>query len=380
MVDTPGRRIQRALLDRLSDALHLDSVNDQPIKAALITRFRAMNGSLDAVPRLRSDGVAAVPDSWRAQTRPPVPQSELAEWVSKRVWDSEGLDDHSLLMVEHLVAYQTLTPAVVADITGAGARGTLLSATIAACCGFVDQNISAPLILKEEPFPGRHGAQAAEQLLSGWTLYLAIIAADERARTAYLSAIDGVLHNPEYDRTLLLAALHELDARPSPQQMSVVLREWPSAQSANDGLVISAAMLILEDANTSDGERRQIQDAMRAALNQFAAHGKHWGRSGVLRQLGLPLLYWMFGGSADDGVALEVFAQGFVSTLKTGDASQVEDAFEAIAPLVARLEPENLASALRARAPNRSPLAQSVGWLVQALVQAAPRHCSIEDG
>ena len=53
-------------LDRLNDALHLHSVNDEPIKAALITRFRAVNGSLDTVPRLRPDGVAAVPDSWRA--------------------------------------------------------------------------------------------------------------------------------------------------------------------------------------------------------------------------------------------------------------------------------------------------------------------------
>jgi hypothetical protein len=42
-------------------------------------------------------------------------------------------------------------------------------------------------------------------------------------------------------------------------------------------------------------------------------------------------------------IALEVFAQGFVSTLKTGDASHVEDAFDAIAPLVARLKPEILA-------------------------------------
>lgn len=108
------------------------------------------------------------------------------------------------------------------------------------------------------------------------------------------------------------------------------------------------------------------------ALLPFAAHGEHWGRNAVLRQLGLPLLHWIFGDSGDDGVALEMFAQGFVSTLKTGDAAHVKDAFEALAPLVARLEPESLASALRAGGKNGSRLAQSVGWLVQALVQAAP--------
>ena len=156
--------------------------------------------------------------------RPPVPQPELAEWVSKRIWDSEGLDDDFLLIIEHLLAYQAVTPSMVADMSGTGARGTLLGATIAACCGFIDQNVSAPLMLKEEPFPGRHGAQAAEQLLRGWTVYLAMVASVEHARGAYLSAIDGVLHSPDFDRPLLLAAMHGLGARPSPLQLSVVLQ------------------------------------------------------------------------------------------------------------------------------------------------------------
>jgi len=363
-------------LDRLRQALHLNSVNDDPIRAALITRFLALGGNLDTVPRLRPDGVAAVPNSWKAQARPPVPEADLAPWVSKRVWDSEGLDDDFLVVLDHLFAYQAVTPAIAADVSGTGARGTLLAATIAACCGFVDQGISPTLILKEEPFPGRRGEQITDQLFRGWTAYLVMVASVERVRTEYLRAIDSVLHNPDFDRTLLLAAMHDLGARPSPQQLSVVVREWPTAQTSNDGLVISAVLSVFSDPSTSDDEKRQLQDAIGAALSQFAAHGEHWGRNSVLRQLGLPLLQWILSEPGDDGIALEVFAQGFVSTLKTGDASHVEDAFDAIAPLVARLKPEILARMLRTGARGPGRLGQTVGWLIRALVEAAPESGS----
>ena len=359
-------------LDRLRQALHLNSVNDDPIRAALITRFLVLGGNLDTVPRLRPDGVAAVPNSWKGQARPSVSGAELAPWVSKRVWDSEGLDDEFLVVLDHLFAYQTVTPAIVTDVSGTGARGTLLAATIAACCGFVDEGISPTLILKKEPFPGRRGEQVTDQVFRGWTAYLVMVASVERVRTKYLRAIDGVLHNPDFDRTLLLAAMHELGARPSPQQLSVVVTEWPTAQTSNDGLVISAVLSVFSDPSTTDDEKRQLQDAIGAALSQFAAHAEHWGRNSVLRQLGLPLLQWIVSGPGDDGIALEVFAQGFVSTLKTGDASHVGVAFDAIAPLVARLKPEILVSMLRTRMQGSSRLAQTVGWLFRALVEAAP--------
>ena len=316
-------------IERLRQALHLHSVNDEPIRAALITRFGSLGGNLDSAPRLRPDGVAGVPSSWRARARPSVQDAELPAWISKRAWDSEGLDDEFLLVLDHLFAYQTVMPTILADLNGTGARGTLLAATIAACCGFADQDVSPALILKKEPFPGRRGEQIADQLFRGWTAYLVMVASVERVRTEYLGAIDSALHNPDFDRTLLLAAMHELGARPSPLQLSVVVREWPTAQTSNDSLVVSAVVSIFSDSDISDDEKRQLQDAIRAALVQFAAHGEHWGRNSVLRQLGLPLLQWIFGDPGDDSVALEVFAQGFVSTLKTGNASQVEDAFNA---------------------------------------------------
>jgi hypothetical protein len=301
-----------------------------------------------------------------------VPAPELAAWVSKRAWDSEDLDNDFLLVLDHFFAYQTVTPAILPDVSGTGARGTLLAATIAACCEFVDQDLSPVLLLKEEPFPRRRGEQVIEQLFRGWIAYLVMVTSVERARIKHLNAIDDALHNPEFDRTLLLEAMHELGGRPSAHQLSVVVREWPSAQTSNDGLVISAVMAMLFNPTTSDAERRQLEDAIRAALIQFAARGEHWGRNSALRQLGLPLLHWIFGGASDDSVALEVFARGLVSTIKTGDASHVENAFEEIAPLVARLDPEKLASVLRASGKDRTPLAQTVGWLIRALVEAAP--------
>ena len=358
--------------DLLREALHLHSVNDNPIRAALIARFRALGGDVNTLPKVRPDGVAAVPESWKAQARPSVPAPELAAWVSRRAWDSEDLDDDFLLVLDHLFAYQTVTPAILADVSGTGARGTLLATTIAVCCGFVDRDLSPVLLLKEEPFPRRGGKQVIEQLFRGWIAYLVVVASVEPARIKYLKAIDDVLHSPDLDRTLLLEVMHELGARPSPQQLSVVVREWPSAQTSNDGLVISTVMSMLADRSMSDGERRRIEDAIRAALIQFAARGEHWGRSSVLRQLGLPLLHWIVGGASDDSAALEVFAQGFVSAMKVGDALHVENTFEAIAPLVARLDAEKLASVLRASGKHRTPLAQTVGWLIRALVNASP--------
>src|SRR5262249_51730689 len=105
---------------------------------------------------------------------------------------------------------------------------------------------------------------------------------------------------------------------------------------------------------------------------QFAAFGNQWGRSSALRQLGLPLLQWSFGAKEHDGIALEVFAQGFVSMFKAGDVSDVEETIEALAPLMERLSPDTLGRVLRASGQARGRLAQTVGWLVRALIGVDP--------
>ena len=362
-------------LPTLEEALRLHSVNDDRLRAALVARFLALGGSLDRVPITRPDGAASVPTHWRAQAAASVSKPDVAAWIAKRVWDSEGLDEQFLLVLEQLFAYSSFAPSEIGNLGAAGDEGTLIAAIVAACFGYVDKGMAPVLILKKEPFPRRRRDESTTyQLFRGWNAYLAMTASDDAARTRYLRAVDAAFGDPEFDRPLLLSVLHELGQPASLQQLVAIITEWPNAQISNDSLVLDAIASALSDAAVADQERRALQTAIHAALGQFAAFGDQWGRSSALRQVGLPLLQWSFGAKEHDAMAFEVFSQGFVSLFKAGDVTDVEGTFEALAPLMERLDPNVIGRFVRASGQAQGRLAHTVGWLVRALVAANPRE------
>ncbi len=359
-------------LERLEGGLRTHSVNDGRLRSALAARFRALGGNLDAVPRIGHDGVASVPTRWTRIT-PPEPSPDLPDWIAKRVWDSEGLDEQALVKLEQLFAYASFSASELGNLAAAGDEGTLVAAVVAMCFGHVENDTSPVLILKKRPFSFRRRDEPAMyQLSRGWNAYLAVTASHDTARDKFLRAVEASFDDPLFDRPMLLSTLRELGHSASARQLAAVVTEWPSAQGSDDGVVLTSLASALSGTALPDDERGALQSAIHAALGQFAAFGSDWGRSSALRQLGLPLLQWKFGHEEHDAIGLEVFAHGFVSLFKGGDVTDVEQAFEDLAPFIEQLSPDRLARAVEASRGVQGGLAQTVGWLVQALLRASP--------